>query len=115
MRDALKEYKLEDGQPNYLVINLYKKKYESNKNKISADKNIMTQEHWLNLIPETGWYKLERIKFETQQWVPVKKGKVAIVVIGSLHDVYFPQTYIQVPQYLNIQQNDLMGKFYFIL
>jgi len=41
IKDALEEYKLEDGQPNYIVINLYKKKYEQGNNKTSADKHIM--------------------------------------------------------------------------
>jgi ABC-2 type transport system permease protein len=41
IKDALEEYKLEDGQPNYIVINLYKKKYEQGNNKTSADKDIM--------------------------------------------------------------------------
>jgi len=41
VRDALEEYKLEDGQPNYIVINLYKIKYEPGNNKTRADKNIM--------------------------------------------------------------------------
>ncbi len=41
VRDALEEYKLEDGQPNYIVINLYKNKYEPGNNKTSADKNII--------------------------------------------------------------------------
>ncbi len=41
VRDALEEYKLENGQPNYIVINLYKKKYEPGDNKTNADKNIL--------------------------------------------------------------------------
>ena len=41
VRDALEEYKLEDGQPNYIVINLYKIKNEPGNNKTSADKNIL--------------------------------------------------------------------------
>jgi len=41
VREALGEYKLEDGQPNYIVINLYKEKYEPDNNKTSADKNIL--------------------------------------------------------------------------
>lgn len=40
VRDALEEFKLEDGQPNYIVINLYKEKEEPAENKASADKNI---------------------------------------------------------------------------
>lgn len=41
VRDALTKYNLEDGQPNYLVINLYKKNYEQSDNKTSADKKVM--------------------------------------------------------------------------
>ena len=41
VRDALEEYKLEDGQPNYIVINLIKNNDELNDNKTSADKNIL--------------------------------------------------------------------------
>jgi len=41
VRDALEEYKLENGQPNYIVINLYKEKYEPGNNKTNADKNIL--------------------------------------------------------------------------
>ncbi len=41
VRDALEEYKLEDGQPNYIVINLYKNEYEPGNNKTIADKNIL--------------------------------------------------------------------------
>jgi len=40
VRDALEEFKLENGQPNYIVINLYKEKEEPGENKTSADKNI---------------------------------------------------------------------------
>ena len=41
VRKALEEYKLEDGQPNYIVINLIKDNDELNDNKTSADKNIL--------------------------------------------------------------------------
>ncbi len=41
VRVALDEYKLEDGQPNYIVLNLNKDKYEPGSNKTSADKNVM--------------------------------------------------------------------------
>jgi len=41
VRKALEEYKLEDGQPNYIVINLIKNNDELNDNKTSADKNIL--------------------------------------------------------------------------
>jgi len=40
VRNALAEFKLEDGQPNYIIINLYKEKEEPAENKASADKNI---------------------------------------------------------------------------
>jgi len=40
VRDALAEFKLEDGQPNYIVINLYKEKEEPAENKASADRYI---------------------------------------------------------------------------
>ena len=36
VRDALEEYKLEDGQPNYIVINLIKNNDELNDNKTNA-------------------------------------------------------------------------------
>jgi ABC-2 type transport system permease protein len=39
VRDALEEFKLEDGQPNYIVINLYKD--DLGENKTSADKNVI--------------------------------------------------------------------------
>ncbi|RKZ00163.1 MAG: hypothetical protein DRQ13_00970 [Ignavibacteriae bacterium] len=41
VRKALEEYKLEDGQPNYIVINLIKDNDELNDNKTNADKNIL--------------------------------------------------------------------------
>jgi len=41
VRDALEKYKLEDGQPNYIVINLNKDEYKPDKNKTSADKNVI--------------------------------------------------------------------------
>jgi len=41
VRNALAEFKLEDGQPNYIIINLYKEKEEPAENKASADKNII--------------------------------------------------------------------------
>ena len=41
VRKALEEYKLENGQPNYIVINLIKNNDELNDNKTNADKNIL--------------------------------------------------------------------------
>ena len=41
VRKALEDYKLEDGQPNYIVINLIKDNDELNDNKTNADKNIL--------------------------------------------------------------------------
>ncbi|NNG26326.1 MAG: ABC transporter permease [Ignavibacteriaceae bacterium] len=41
VQEELVEFKLEDGQPNYIIINLYKEKEDPAENKASADKNII--------------------------------------------------------------------------